>query len=242
MPLTLACHSGWDVYFILMLKSRGICMEEYIEKRNIDGLKEKIQHFLSIIYPLLASLVCGFILSETLMHRRSLLIYILCIILFSFILGIGILYRINKYKNKQDIFCLIILCSFLIYFVFSITFMFIRFSSNIIASSSPVPNLKITFIGELLFIIFNWPIEYLPMIPEELNFMNNLSGGPIWDLLDFLMELIHYKIDHSYLIIGANILFLFDMFIVTIIFTRRFVLYTCPCLTTLNNNDIKEKT
>jgi hypothetical protein len=52
--------------------------------------------------------------------------------LFGLISGIAISYGIkrHKYKNKKNIFILIVFCSFLIYFVFSMIFMYILFRTG----------------------------------------------------------------------------------------------------------------
>jgi hypothetical protein len=232
-------------------------------KLSIDEFKEKFPLFLSIILGVLVSIPCGFILANTFrlydcfveyvwyMDYYMILLYIFCNILFGLISGIAISYGIkrHKYKNKKNLFILIVFCSFLIYFVFSIIFMYILFRTgdrcydmltykDLHIYSLQHKNYNVSLKEFLLYTLGHWPLFWydtgcncvISVIIDQLSFL--LHMGPYeW------ME----KPGALVWIVTINSFLLFTQFLITIFCTWTYIIVTCPWLYPMDQSDMENK-
>ena len=152
-------------------------------KLSIAEFKESLPPFLSIILGVLISIISGFILANAFRLYNYLnamdyfvyhflyykdyymiLLYIFCNIFLGLILAIAISYGIkrHKYKNKKNLFTLIVFCSFLVYFVFSMIFMYIFFRTGYINYQVLDMNKdrNISLKEFLLCTLYEWPLLY----------------------------------------------------------------------------------
>ncbi|MEQ8192630.1 MAG: hypothetical protein ABRQ39_31990 [Candidatus Eremiobacterota bacterium] len=197
---------------------------------GIEELKKNAPPFHAIIPGILVSIPCGFILSititDTMMyhnpyHNLYPLIFPFCNILFSLILGIAISYGIKrkKYGNKRNIFILIVFCSFLIYFFISIIFMYILFKTGY-AGGGLLALLKSNvhmfrfneYVEFFLWVLRIWPLRYFEGLWLYTGIMARSELQ--WELLAAMV----------------NILLWFIQFFITIFFTWKYIIYTCPWL------------
>lgn len=203
---------------------------------GIDELKKKFPPFHSIILGVLVSIPCGFILASTITDTiikryHSLLIYLFCNIFFSLILGITISYGIKRkeYRNKRNLFILIVFCSFLIYFFFCIIFMYILFKTGYACSellvllevdqASIITRIKFEFIQLFLWILCIWPLGHSNEIRQIIDYMCNSAS----------ME--------QLLTMMVNMLFWVIQCCITIFFTWKYIIYTCPWLSEVSSSE-----
>lgn len=224
-------------------------------KLSIAEFKESLPPFLSIILGVLASILCGFILVNAFrlysylisysryyfvhyMDYYMILLYIFCNIFLGLILAIAISYGIkrHKYKNKKNLFILIVFCSFLIYFVFSMIFMYIFFRTGYINYEYPDRNgdRNISLKGFLSSTLYEWPFLHY-----------QAPGTSIMDLC--IMPLVVHapeKWQESVFYISpvaVNIVLLFIQFLITIFCTWTYIIYTCPWLSEISSSERDKK-
>jgi len=227
-------------------------------KLSINKFKENLPPFLSIILGVLVSIPCGFILANTprlcnylidLMYSRvipyttnidyyMILLYTFCILFFGLISGIAISYGIkrHKYKNKKNLFILIVFCSFLIYFVFSMIFMYIFFITGYIEYPCLThevqhnKNYNINLKDFLMETLFFWPLfAYWGSIMERiiLRITGLFKCAPAdWQEFAFCVTPV-----------VVNTVFLFIQFFITIFCTWKYILYTCPWLSEVSSSE-----
>lgn len=207
-------------------------------KLSIDESEGKLPPVHSIISGILVSLICGFILSKTLMYRtdaRNIFVYIFCIILFSLLLGIAISYGIkkHKYKNKKNIFIFMFLCSILIYFIFNIIFMYIKYHDiSLFVWESPGP------LNFLVSVLTFWPLtdtDWMWIRPEWYHFGYVGTTVGMGTLVNLLSAITFHKIHPIFLVPVANSLIWFSIFIINVFCTWIFIILTCPHLSKTNS-------
>ncbi len=228
-------------------------------KLSIDEFKENLPHFLSIIPGILVSITCGFILANIFrlydyyifrvryLDYYMILLYIFCNIFFGLILAIAISYGIkkHKYKNRKNLLILIVFCSFLIYFIFSIIFMCILFGTDYIPfelldNTHPI----IRLIWFLLSTLYQWPFKgndmelgasYAIVMPAIIPKIHNIFLIGMNTSVNMGAFLLYFSV------ITVNTFFLFTQFLITIFCTWKYIIYTCPWLSPMTRSDTENK-
>lgn len=229
-------------------------------KLSINKFKENLPPILSIIPGVLVSVPCGFILANTLrlynylrdlmyaqrhyynLDHYMILLYIVCNIFFGLILGIAISYGIkrHKYKNKKNLFILIVFCSFFIYFVFPMIFLYIFFRTGYIEYPCVTYTIQHNENYNIIKVFLFETLFWWPLYPSG---DTSIMGSIIMRIT----ELFKYapadweKIAFNVTPPVVNTVFLFTQFLITIFCTWGFIIFTCPWLSPLRQSNLEER-
>jgi len=241
----LPFHNAIDTLFLCLTCLGIVGFIFYRKNRGINiflvGVILFIYLFMSVIYKPQCH---EFYNSEILLRLQQL--YIILFSFFSLIIIKFISYILKQkaYPDKNKIFVWILLFSLIIHSGLSFVFYILTPSDTINPDMKIYPDgIKISNYWEFLSFRFYNNRYCLVGYPVTRHVYEDLPIYKIYDEIERIYEIITFhKIssDNLNLVIGIQV-WLIEYFI-TVFSAWRFVLYACSCLSTLNNNDVKEKT